>query len=250
MEQAVSEFTGKKTVGVLGGMGPEASALFYSLLTTHTQADKDQDHIELLLYSQTSTPDRSASLLVGDSGELRKALLAGGRLLQDAGAELLAIPCNTAHVCLQDLQAELRVPVLNMVALAASRARELTGAGARIAMLATDGTVRAGLYQRELERLGLLPCLPAATTQAVLMRIIYADIKAGRAPSSAQLQALRVDVQGLQCDLALLACTELSLLADRLQPAGFYLDALAVLARATIEQAGAVYCDSRTAAGE
>jgi aspartate racemase len=221
-------------------MGPEASALFYQMVTRCTRAKKDQEHIDLILYSHASTPDRSASLLSGAREELLKVLVDGGRLLQDAGAEALALPCNTAHVLYDDLCSELEIPILNMVMLASARARELSGAGARVAVLATDGTIAHGIYQQELRRQGLVPYLPSPASQTLLMRVIYGSIKAGRTVRTQQLMPLEEELAQTDCALALLACTELSLLAPKLMARGSYLDALSVLARATVECGGGV----------
>jgi aspartate racemase len=223
-------------------MGPESSALFYQLLTEHTKAQRDQDHLDLLIYSRASTPDRTASLMSGRSEELFASLLDSCRTLQDAGAAALVIVCNTAHVFTEDLRRALEIPLLSIVETAVRHCSQLaSGPAAKVAVLATDGTRQSGIYQRELEQHGLVPYLPSTAVQALLMDIIYNFVKAGKDVTPSQMAPVEAELCAADCELALLGCTELSVVAKTWQPDGRYLDALKLLAKNVIEYAGGEY---------
>ncbi|MDR1713509.1 MAG: amino acid racemase [Coriobacteriales bacterium] len=230
-------------IGVLGGMGPEASALFYRMVIEHTQASCDQEHLDMLVYSHASMPDRTAALQAGAGEQLLSALLADVTLLERAGAEAICITCNTSHVFAAQIAEAAAVPFLDMVQLAADAALARFGAGSRVAVLATDGTLGHATYQRALEQRGLQPCLPSQPRQRQVMSLIYDGVKAGGSIDAAAIQAIDAELQEQGCDGAILACTELSVLAERFASvrSGFYLDAMLCLARRTIEFAGKEY---------
>ena len=135
----------RQVLGILGGLGPAASCYLYQMLIDHTPARKDQDHIDLVLSSRASTPDRTA-FITGQSDEDPFDIMEqDGRSLVRYGATVLAIPCNTAHYFYDRLAAALPVPVLNMPRLTVADAR---AAGCRkLGILATDGTLLAETYQ-------------------------------------------------------------------------------------------------------
>jgi aspartate racemase len=158
-------------IGVLGGMGPEASLLFYRLVIEHTKAQRDQDHVDLLLLNHASMPDRTSELEAGRGEQLFERLTRDIRTLEAAGAEALVITCNTSHVFADRIAAEARVPFINMVEEAAREARKRYPAGAKLGVLATDGTIASGIYHTALERQGLQPYSPSAETQALVMSL-------------------------------------------------------------------------------
>jgi len=195
-------------IGILGGMGPEATARLFQLLTAATPAEHDQDHLHVLINSDPKIPDRTAAIL-GSGEDPLPALVEGARLLERAGADFLIMPCNTAHHWLPALREEVRVPILDMlretVLVVARHAPQVS----RIGLLATTGTVRTGLYESRLASEGVAVVRPTDAEQEAVMSVIHA-VKAGRAGLGPRLdevgQALRRrGAQGL-----LLGCTELS----------------------------------------
>ena len=104
-------------LGVLGGMGPQATNTFYQRLIDRTQAESDQEHLQVLLWSDAKIPDRTAGILAGpeEAEKVYQALLAGARLLEGAGCTVLAIPCNTSHYFADRLQGELKIPLIHMI---------------------------------------------------------------------------------------------------------------------------------------
>ena len=227
-------------LGILGGMGPQATLELCQRIVDHTGADRDQDHIPTLIYSDTHIPDRTAAILGGEEARegCYQALLAGARVLERAGCTVLAIPCNTSHYFAGRLQESL--PGMTLLHMVRETAAVMAGQGCRrVGVLATDGTVETGVYQRECQALGMeCPPLPAAVQRRV-MALIYDEIKRGRRGSPEEFapidQAVR---ETLGCDGAILGCTELSVFKTYHGLPRFYLDALDVLARQCVTACG------------
>lgn len=226
-----------KTIGIVGGMGPLAGADLFLKITRLTSAATDQEHLHILLDSNTAIPDRTAAILQGGPSPLPQ-LLQSCRRLEEAGAELLLLACNTAHYYYDELQPSIRGTLLHMPR---ETARFCRRAGyRRAALLATDGTAQSGVYARELAREGVEQLLPGPQDQAFVMSLIYGYVKAGREDMPAQplLDALtRLERAGAEAFI--LGCTELPLAFERL---GLLtprtLDPTNILARRAIEEAG------------
>lgn len=199
--------TEKKIVGVIGGMGPLATVDLYRKIVEHTLADCDQAHVRTIIDSNTNIPDRTAALLSGGESPVRE-LQSSARLLERAGAQVLVMPCHTAHCFYDEVQAAVHVPVLNMIQLTV---RELKRRGvARAGLLATDGAVQSGIYQRHFEGSGIELLLPDPEGQAALMDMIYSGVKAGR--TDYDTQAVRTALDSLidaGAQTLILGCTEL-----------------------------------------
>jgi aspartate racemase len=229
-------------IGVMGGMGPAASALFYRMTVEHTKARRDQDHIDMVLLSHASVPDRTEALLGGRRAELLALLLEDARLLERCGVDAIAIPCNTSHALADEISAGIHIPLLNMVEDAAREcAARFPAGGARVAVLATDGTARAGVYQRALEKQGLTPWLPPAETQSIVMKLIYDGVKNGGDISREDISAIERAARDAGCDAVLMACTEMSVVKERFSLSDFYADALLTLVKSVIRFAGKEY---------
>lgn len=147
-------------LGVIGGMGPQATNTFYQYIIDRTDASKDQEHLSVLIFSDSDMPDRTGAILGSESDReaVANRLLNDARLLESAGCTVLAVPCNTAHYFLDRVQEQIGIPVIHMIR---ETAHFLLSQGLkRPGILATDGTIQTGLYQREFAALGLEPwCL-------------------------------------------------------------------------------------------
>lgn len=226
----------KGKLGVLGGMGPQATELFYRRVVEFTAAEKDQEHIETLVLSDTRMPDRTAAILSGNTAPVYERLLADAKFLESWGAACIAIPCNTSHAFVPQLQAELKVPIVNMIA---ETAAALKAAGAsRVGILATDGTLRMGLYRAACEGEGLEAVEPPEEIQKLVMSVIYDEVKGGRPVSREKLAAIDAALLELGCGHGVLACTELSVCEGWESLGCKYVDALDVLARRCIAACG------------
>ena len=223
-------------LGVLGGMGPQATNTFYQFIIDRTDARTDQEHVNALILSDSQMPDRTRAILSGDTDEVFRRLCEDAKLLEKAGCTVLAVPCNTSHYFLDRVQQQVGIPILHMIR---ETAGELRAQGRRRpGILATDGTVRMGLYQKEFARLGLDPVVPSPAAQKLVMSLIYDDIKAGRDGDPEKFAAIHADLVAQGCDCGVLACTELSVFATAHHLPPFYTDAMAVLAERAVQACG------------
>lgn len=201
-------------LGIVGGVGPAATVDFMAKVVRHTPAGRDQDHLKLVVEQNPQIPDRTA-YLAGTGPDPTLALYAACRKLEDAGVRALAIPCNTAHAFVARIAPRLSVPIVDMLAATADRARALLPPGAGVGLLATDGTVRSGLYDAAFAAGGLRLLTPDAAHQHLVMDAIYGSdgIKAGRTDGACRdrLQAALRHLADRGARAVILGCTELPL---------------------------------------
>lgn len=223
-------------LGVLGGMGPQATQVFYQYVLDRTQASCDQDHIQAVILSDTGMPDRTAAILGGDTEGVYRRLLRDARMLEDCGCTVIAVPCNTAHYFVDRLQEEVGMPILHMIR---ESARALAARGCRRpGILGTDGTIQTGLCQRECAALGMEAASPPPDIQKLVMSIIYEEIKRGQRGSWEKFERIDRALAEMGCDCAILACTELSVFRSAHGLPPFYVDAMEVLARLAVTACG------------
>lgn len=224
----------KKTIGIIGGMGPLATADLLIKITTATKADSDREHIRVYIDSDAAIPDRTGAILHGGEDpvpEMTSAL----RNLERCGADCIVMACNTAHYFLPRLQALTETPILDMPGITAERCAELFP-GKTAALLGTTGTLQTGIYNRALEKAGVSFLLPDEEQQAFLMHLIYDVVKATRPmqPEEEHWTALLEALRQRGADYFILACTELPIIANTLQDEGPFVDPTAELARAAV----------------
>ena len=130
--------TQEKRLGILGGMGPQATQIFYQWILDRTDASCDQEHIPALILSDTAMPDRTAAILSGEEEPVFRRLLADAQLLERSGCTAVAIPCNTSHYFVPRVQEQISIPILHMPRLTVERLRRM--GKKKVAVLATDGT--------------------------------------------------------------------------------------------------------------
>ena len=165
----------RQLLGILGGLGPMASAYFYELITEHTLAACDQDHIDIILSSRATTPDRT-DYIVGRSDKTPlPAMIDDARSLEQYGATAIVIPCNTAHYFIDAVRDSVNVPMPSIIA---ETVLHLKRCGFQTpVILATAGTVSTHTYQRELEKNGMEWAVPDEAGQQTIMDIIYGKVK-------------------------------------------------------------------------
>lgn len=228
-------------LGVIGGMGPEATSYYYDQVIRHTEASCDQEHLDMVILSCASMPDRTAAIQTGETAELLATMRSCAHLLEQAGCAHIAIPCNTSHFFYDQIQAFTRVPIIHMPREAVREAVRVRGAG-RVGIMGTDGTVGSGIYARECAAAGAACVTPPEEIQAGIMSIIYDDVKAGRAPDLDTFDdALSWFTGEAGCDCVILACTELSVIGQYRALPDVALDAMDVLVRESIVRSGAHY---------
>lgn len=196
-----------KVIGVIGGMGPLATVDLYSKIVLHTDAKTDQEHPRVCIDSNTAIADRTAALLRGGADPVPEMVKSAKRL-ESIGAEVLIMPCNTAHCFYDAVAAAVDVPLLHMIALTrdALLARRVRTAG----LLATDGTVETGVYQRTFAGSGVELLTPPPEDQAAVMEMVYDGIKAGRTDlDGAAFRRCCENLLARGAEVLVLGCTEL-----------------------------------------
>jgi aspartate racemase len=224
----------EKIIGILGGMGPEATADLYMRIIRATPAKRDQDHPRVIIYSNSKVPDRTAAI-IGTGPSPLPELIRAGKRLEEAGADFIIIPCNTAHYFLEPLQKELRVPILNMIKLSAGKTKSLYPKIKRAGLLATEGTVRSGLYSTAFAEAMLQPTLDK---QVDVMKAIYQYIKAGNLIDGCfLLRDVANELVTAGAEMIICGCTEVSLVLKDSDLPVPVLDPLQVLAEASVAKA-------------
>ncbi len=224
----------KKTIGILGGMGPMATADLFCKITAATEADCDNAHIRIFVDSNAAIPDRTEAILHGGRDPVPE-MLSALRNLDACGADCILIACNTAHYFLPQLQAETETPILDMLAITAKRCAQHYP-GKKAAVLGTTGTLNTGLYNRALEREGVPYLLPEPEEREELMRMIYGVVKASLPilPEEENWHQLLESLRRRGADYFILACTELPILAETLSDPGPFVDPTVELAREAV----------------
>ncbi|WP_245641006.1 aspartate/glutamate racemase family protein [Streptomyces megasporus] len=195
-----------RTLGVLGGMGPAATAEFLRLLALRTPAGNDQQHPRIVMLSDPGIPERTGAVLAG-SDEPLPAIRRGLVQLADWGADLLAVPCNTAHVFIDRIQADIPVPLVHIVDATLRAAMRVNPSGGWLA--ATTGTVRSGLYQWRAAACGYRLLLPDEATQDRIHRAGIL-VKANETDRAGEVLGAAARELWRERDLPVLtACTEL-----------------------------------------
>lgn len=223
-----------KLIGVLGGMGPAAGAEFLSLLTRLSPAGSDQEHPPVILLSDPQIPDRTAALL-GRGEDPTERIREDLFKLVFWGADLLAVPCNTAHAFIDRFAGELPVPLVHIVEATLREAIEKSPNGGWL--IATEGTLASGLYQERARRKGYILHLPSAPEQDEVTEIIRL-VKANRISEAAGRFRPLAERLWRQAALPLItACTETPL-AYRAAglPESMTVSSLEALARATLRK--------------
>lgn len=228
----------KKTLGIIGGMGPMATAYLLQLIIEMTEAATDQEHLDVIVFDRPAVPDRTAYILDRGKPSPLPVLQETARTLVGLGAGVLCAPCVTSHYFYGELAGSVAVPFLNMLA---ETAAELRRAGKRrVGIMATTGTVQTGMLQRALAGQGLEAVPPAADGQALVMSVIYEEVKAGKPASPDKLARVAEGFGRAGCDSIVLGCTELSLVKKDTPLGPGYMDALEVLAKRCVEACGGV----------
>ena len=224
-------------LGIIGGMGPMASAVFYDMISSKTDASCDQENLDLILLSHAGMPDRTRAILSKDETqieEVRSKLLADAIFLQNAGCTAIAVTCNTAHYFVNMIEDELDIPFIHLIRENAEAVASKFGAK-KVAVLATDGTIETRLYQDELSKRGVIAFTPKAEVQALVMHEIYECIKSGKPADEEMWKKIEEYVKEEGCEAAVLACTELSVVRKELSLGSFYFDPMDIMAERCLD---------------
>ncbi|MEM7691038.1 MAG: amino acid racemase [Pseudomonadota bacterium] len=210
-----------KTVGIIGGMGPEATVDLMSRVIALTPATDDADHIPMLVDNNSQVPSRIAALLEGTGTSPEPVLIAMAERLQHMGAQLLAMPCNTAHHYHQAVQAAVQIPFLDMriaaaTFLAARMGKPGRSSKPRIGFLASSALPKISLYEPVFAAAGLDICYPDDESQRVLMALIRSVKGNGELVREENLRPAIASLVNSEVDSLLIACSELSAVSPRI----------------------------------
>ncbi len=227
-----------KNIGILGGMGPAATADLFQKIIGLTPARSDQDHLRIFIDNNPGVPDRTEAIISGGKSPLPE-LIEMAQGLEQAGADLLLMPCNTAHHFHGDIDNEISIPLLHMIELVAEKIAAEEKAGTSVGILATDGTLQAEIYQKELRSQDLKPALPSQEAQNNVMNAIYGIKERGVDSRTKELIKKPIDElieAGVEVIIA--GCTELPLLPlERIAGGNPVIDPGRVLAEKAVEMA-------------
>lgn len=204
-------------IGIVGGVGPAATIDFMSKIVSGTTANSDQDHIKMIVEHNPQIPDRTENI-IGQGADPTLSLYSTCKKLEKGGANIIAIPCNTAHAFLNQIQPKLTIPVINILTATVNFIKDKLPSTKLIGLMATSGTLRSGLYQGALNSADLDYIIPDEERQELVMNSIYGDkgVKAGYSTGICKEQILSVikHLAGQGADIIILGCTELPIIVN------------------------------------
>jgi aspartate racemase len=224
-------------LGVIGGMGPLATADFLKKLAQHTPAGTDQEHIPVLLYGDCTTPDRTRHIL-GKGPSPLPQLLAAVDFLTRADVAAICIACNSSHSWFGELQAASAVPLLNIIEATAREVRRKNPGATRVGVLSTQGLHRIGLYPRTLESLGFSVLSPTDDEFERFVSPGIAHVKAGRIEEAEiAFRSASTALAARGAEAIILGCTEIPLGMQRqcAETPRLFVDSTEALALAAID---------------
>jgi aspartate racemase len=225
------------TVGVLGGMGPEATIDFMSLVVALSGATNDQDHIHLIVDQNPKVPNRQQALR-GEGPNPGAVLATMARRLEQAGADFLVMPCNTAHAFLAAIREAVKIPLISIIDVTVAEIDVACPMAHEVGVMATDGMLEAGLLQNALAESGRNAIPPTDDELRQLMKLIH-GIKAGDKSSESRhaMVALAKALENRGAEVVIAACTEIPLLLSRSDLTVPLISTTEVLARRTVSLA-------------
>ena len=231
-----------KTIGILGGMGPDATIKLYEHIVRCTKAEKDQDHIPLVIYNLPSVPDRSKAILE-NGGDPTPYLLKGAQLLEKAGVDLWAIPCVTAHYFIEPVLQQVAVPFVSIIHSAVEYTKTYYPNKKTVGILATTGTIHTKIFENAFRAQGYETIIPSKSNQETLiMGAIFGErgIKAGYTGSENQTKMRQAanDLIKQGAEMLVAGCTEIPLVLTSNDVDVPVLDTLLILAKTLIQYVG------------
>jgi len=223
-----------KTIGVLGGMGPDATSLFFQRVVALTPAQSDQEHIPVIIYNNPQIPDRTQAILARGESPV-PALKDSIALLQRASVDFICIPCNTAHVYYDEMQRSVDVPIVNLIESVVDDILKKFPDISKVGLLSTVGTIKSGLYHNALRKHNIELVTPNEVQHDSLQSAIQELKKQSKDTSTIQPlvnDLIQTGAQGL-----ILGCTELSLIAKELILTVPVFDSIEILAEKAVQLA-------------
>lgn len=224
-----------KTVGIIGGMGPEATVELMRRVIELTPANDDGDHIRMLVDNNPKVPSRIKALIEGSGESPLPELIKMAQGLEKSGADFLVMPCNTAHHYYLEIAESVSIPFINMIELAVKKVNHEFPKLEKISLLASSAVNNLKLYENLFKKVGIQTIYPLLPNQESLMRIIK-SVK-NKSIHEKEIESFKNIVNSLDADHLLIACTELSLLSNLIDSKVEVIDALDLLAQEIVSQA-------------
>jgi aspartate racemase len=228
-----------KSLGIIGGMGPKATSVFFDMIIEQTAADRDQEHIDIVILNHATLPDRTGVILRNEGARFLGAVAKDLKLLEAAGVSNIAIPCNTSHYFYNDMQQMTSINIINMVDETLKVIYETYGEHCKVGILATNGTVSSGVYRKGCDHYQMQLHEPDSPIQEHVMDIIYNKVKRNLPVEPSEFEGIiRHLLDHDQCQCVIIACTELSCIPIQSEVSNHCVDAMAVLVQKSIELSG------------
>ena len=233
----MADLKNKGTLGVIGGMGPLATAVFFELIVQNTHAVTDQEHLDIIIYNIPSMPDRTGFIL-GRSGESPGPVLSDcAEKLKAGGVAAIAIPCVTATYFYDEVVGQTGADIINTIDEIADYI--VVRGAKKIGLMATDGTIATKIFQKYMDKYNIECITPDEVYQDLVMKAIFQGVKAGRDVDMSEFYSVSEHLMQRGCDAIILGCTELSVVNRQHKlDTNIFVDALVVLARASILRCG------------
>ncbi len=229
----------KKSLGVIGGMGPKATCVFFDKIIENTDAHNDQDHINMIILNHATLPDRTTAIFNNTEAEFLNSIEKDIKLLQMTDVSNIAIPCNTAHYFYDNLKKMTDINIINMIDETAKELYNLYGENSKVAILGTKGTLSSRIYETACKKYNIDLIVPSENVQDETMKIIYDKVKSGLTEDDGQLEYLIMDfIEKQNCKAVIIACTELSTIKLSQKVKKYTVDALEVLVNRSIKLSG------------
>lgn len=225
----------EKYFGVIGGMGSKATLEFYERLINCTKAEKDQDHMNVLILNHATLPDRTEVIIEKREDDFLNSIKKDLEIMELSKVSDIAIPCNSAHFFFDKMQAMTKIKIINMIDETAKEITKNHSPATKVGLLATDGTVKSGIYKNYCKRHGLEIVVPSMENQEKVMSVIYQNIKCQMKLDSSLLEELiEWFVFEEKCECVIIGCTELSCIKIRKDLQKYVYDAMDILVNKSI----------------
>ena len=227
----------EKIIGILGGMGPEATIdLFYKIIK-FTPSEKDQDHLRIIIDNNPKIPDRTAAIL-GKGEDPLPALQKSARNLEKAGADFIIIPCNTAHYFLSQIQKSVKIPILNMIEETAKEIQKRISPIQKVGLLASIGTYKTEIYHQHFKKYNIEIISPEEKDKEKVLKVIHA-VKAGNLSEKIKKNILKIAQKLIdkRAEAIITGCTEIPLILKEGDIPVPIIDPTQALAKAAVQKA-------------
>lgn len=227
------------TIGIIGGMGPMATADLFEKIIKSTPANSDQEHLKVIVYNNPQIPSRIDAIINGTESPL-KELISSAQLLEKAGADVLVMPCNTAHFWYQDIQKAVNIKLINMIENTADYVNvHKSDSNEKFMLFASAATIKTEMYQKAFSAKGLIVLAPNIEEQRVVSLAIK-EAKAGRLEANSNIKLLseiilKYHKMGIYSFIA--GCTEIPLLFPHTSGDYQPIDPTKILAQTVVQQA-------------